>query len=122
MATNEKGTVEAIKRAILRRFPEAVVYKIHGGQYQEAGIPDLVACVNGRFVAIEAKFKRPGESPERARQKVTARQQYQLDRLQQAGAVVGVAISAEDAHRILDQIYKSKERKEKRNVTSDNKH
>lgn len=104
MTTSEKGVVEAIKKAVLRHYPNAVVYKIHGGQYQEAGIPDLVMCVNGRFVAIEAKFKRPGESPERARSKVTVRQQYQLDRLREAGAIVGVAISAEDAIEILEEL------------------
>lgn len=30
-------------------------YKVWGGGYQKAGIPDIVACVNGVFVAIELK-------------------------------------------------------------------
>ena len=29
--------------------------KIWGGGYQKAGIPDILACVNGYFVAIELK-------------------------------------------------------------------
>ena len=29
--------------------------KIWGGGFQKAGIPDILACVNGRFVAIEIK-------------------------------------------------------------------
>lgn len=29
--------------------------KVWGGGYQRAGIPDILACVNGHFVAIELK-------------------------------------------------------------------
>jgi Holliday junction resolvase len=29
--------------------------KIWGGGFQKAGIPDILACVNGHFVAIELK-------------------------------------------------------------------
>lgn len=29
--------------------------KIWGGGFQKAGIPDIIACVNGHFVAIEIK-------------------------------------------------------------------
>lgn len=31
------------------------------GIYAQAGVPDIIACVKGRFVAIEVK--RPGEKP-----------------------------------------------------------
>lgn len=31
------------------------------GIYAQAGIPDIIACIKGRFVAIEVK--RPGEKP-----------------------------------------------------------
>lgn len=30
-------------------------FKVWGGGYQRSGIPDLIACVNGIFVAIELK-------------------------------------------------------------------
>ncbi len=29
--------------------------KIWGGGYQRSGIPDILACINGRFVALELK-------------------------------------------------------------------
>lgn len=29
--------------------------KIWGGGFQRAGIPDILACINGKFVAIELK-------------------------------------------------------------------
>lgn len=37
--------------------------KIWGGGYQKAGIPDLICCIKGRFIAIEVKASngRPSE-------------------------------------------------------------
>lgn len=37
--------------------------KIWGGGFQKSGIPDLIACINGRFVSIELKASngRPSE-------------------------------------------------------------
>ena len=29
--------------------------KIWGGGFQKSGIPDLIACINGRFVSVELK-------------------------------------------------------------------
>jgi Holliday junction resolvase len=31
------------------------------GIYAQAGVPDIIACINGKFVAIEVK--RPGQKP-----------------------------------------------------------
>jgi RecB family endonuclease NucS len=33
----------------------AYYLKVHGSMYQPAGTPDILACINGRFVAIEVK-------------------------------------------------------------------
>ena len=30
-------------------------FKVHGELYMRAGIPDIIACVKGRFVGIECK-------------------------------------------------------------------
>lgn len=38
--------------------------KIHGGPYQDAGTPDLLACYKGRFIAIEVKTARGVVRPE----------------------------------------------------------
>ena len=32
-------------------------FKVHGSSFMLPGIPDIVACVNGRFVGIEVKNK-----------------------------------------------------------------
>ena len=35
--------------------PRCFAWKEHGGMYGTAGIPDIIACVDGRFYAFEVK-------------------------------------------------------------------
>jgi hypothetical protein len=39
----------------LKTVPESFSWKQHGGQYGTAGLPDIVCCIKGRFVAFEVK-------------------------------------------------------------------
>ena len=50
----EKNIVIAIKR-YLKTVPNCFFWKEHGEMYGTAGIPDLIICLNGRFVAFEVK-------------------------------------------------------------------
>lgn len=50
----------------------AFVAKYHGNEYSLAGMPDIIACFNGRFIAIEVK-KDEHEEPRRLQQAVMAR-------------------------------------------------
>jgi hypothetical protein len=50
----EKDIVSAIMR-YLRTIPHCFCWKQHGGLYGTSGLPDVVACINGRFVAFEVK-------------------------------------------------------------------
>lgn len=60
---------------------------IPGGAYGDNGAPDLVACINGRFVAIEAKAGQGEQSPwQKLRQK----------QIENAGGVYIVAYGVED--------------------------
>ena len=89
----EKTIVKSIRRFLDQAYP-GVWYKIHGGPYQEAGIPDIVGVHKGRFCAFEVK------RPKRM-DKVTINQQYQLDRLKKAGAITGVVTSVEEVRSIM---------------------
>lgn len=40
---------------LLKKTPGCFCWKEHGGMYGTAGIPDIIACINGRFVAFEVK-------------------------------------------------------------------
>ena len=50
----EKDIVQSILR-YLKTVPDCFAWKTHGGMYGTAGIPDIVACVEGRFFAFEVK-------------------------------------------------------------------
>lgn len=58
----EYRIVQNIKKLIRTRGGWCV--KIHGGPYQDAGTPDILACYKGRFVAIEVKTSRGVVRPE----------------------------------------------------------
>ena len=50
----EKEIVSAILR-YLKTVPRCFAWKEHGGMYGTAGIPDIIACIDGRFFAFEVK-------------------------------------------------------------------
>jgi len=66
--------------------------KTHGNMFSKAGTPDIVACLNGRFVAIEVK--RPGG-------RVSPLQKAHLKLIRQAGGIAFVAYSLDDLKREL---------------------
>ncbi|MHB1455106.1 MAG: VRR-NUC domain-containing protein [Saccharofermentanales bacterium] len=50
----EKEIVQAILK-YLKTVPHCFCWKEHGGMYGTAGIPDIIACINGLFFAFEVK-------------------------------------------------------------------
>lgn len=39
----------------LNSLPDTWFFKVWGGGFQRSGIPDLIVCINGVFIAIELK-------------------------------------------------------------------
>ncbi|GHU58889.1 hypothetical protein FACS1894133_4520 [Clostridia bacterium] len=50
----EKNIVAAIMR-YLKSVPECFAWKQHGGRYGTAGLPDIIVCLDGKFIAFEVK-------------------------------------------------------------------
>ena len=50
----EKDIVKAIMN-YLKAVPNCFCWKEHGGMYGTAGIPDIIACINGHFYGFEVK-------------------------------------------------------------------
>lgn len=63
-------------------------YKVHGGQFQNSGLPDIVGCLQGQFYGIEVK--QPGKV-------ATLLQQVTLNALKDQGAITGVVHSISEA-------------------------
>lgn len=94
---NENAVVAAIGKAIKAQEPSAYILKIHGGQYQESGIPDLLVCVDGLEIGIEVKHQKPGESQRHALDRTTLKQRLHIRRIIEAGGMAGVAMDVDEA-------------------------
>lgn len=70
-------------------------FKVHGSIYQPAGIPDILACINGKFVAVEVKRTKGGI--------VSALQKAQIEKIKENGGIAGVANSIEEFLEILKE-------------------
>lgn len=72
----------------------AFVFKVHGGPFQRAGLPDVLACVKGLYVAIEVKV--PGETP-------TDLQKITIKDIKKAGGIAFSATSVKQARKKLEK-------------------
>ena len=88
--TKEKSIVKAIKGYL--ESQGFVVFKLHGGPQQQAGLPDLLAIKDGQAYWFECK--RPGE-------KATKIQEYMLGKLREAGCLVAVVSSVDEIREAL---------------------
>ncbi|MGM0238484.1 VRR-NUC domain-containing protein [Enterococcus sp. AZ103] len=91
MSGSEKKVENNIKRYL--DSLNAYYLKVHGSMYQPAGTPDILACVNGRFVAIEVKRPNGGVLSELQKSK--------LKKIENSGGVSIVARSVEDVSEVL---------------------
>ena len=72
--SNEKIFENKIKAFL--KSKGAYFIKTHGDRFSRVGVPDIIACVNGHFVAVEVKAEngKPSEI-----------QLYHLDEIRKAG-------------------------------------
>jgi hypothetical protein len=110
VATNETGLVSEIVRAVHDRFPGSFGFKVHGGPFQVAGLPDLMFCIGGWFIGLEVKFQRPGESVEAALARTTPLQSAQIARIRSAGGVAAVVTSVQQALDLIGRELETRER------------
>lgn len=91
MAQPEARLSRKIMEALRARG--AFVFKVWGSEHMMAGLPDIIGCYRGRFIAVETKM--PGG-------RLSQRQVYVIAKLRAAGARVVVAQSVSEALRVLD--------------------
>jgi hypothetical protein len=72
-------------------------FKIHGGDnpFQEAGIPDILACYRGWFIGLEVK--QPGEEPSPLQRKV-------LNEIERAGGIALVVSTVAEVASLLAKL------------------
>jgi len=71
-------------------------FKVAGGPMQQRGVPDIICCVNGSFVALEVK--RPGMG------RLTELQALTIERIRDAGGVAEMVTSVEEAAAVIEEV------------------
>lgn len=90
----EKEIVSSILR-YLKSVPGCFAWKEHGGMYGTAGIPDIIACIGGRFFAFEVKTKSG---------KLTKLQEITIRRIQEAKGQAYKVTSLSEVKSILEHL------------------
>ena len=90
----ESTIIEKIKK-YLSNIPNLFFWKEHGGQFGTAGIPDIIVCYKGKFIAFECK--RPNCKP-------TLLQYITISKIRNAGGIVVVATSLEDVKNAIESV------------------
>lgn len=88
----EKDIVNAIMK-YLKTVPECFAWKEHGGMYGTAGIPDIIACVSGRFYGFEVKTEKG---------RPTALQEASIRKINAAGGTAAVVRSVAEVRTLLE--------------------
>lgn len=71
-------------------------FKVAGGPMQQRGVPDIICCMGGVFVALEVKRPDVG--------RLTDLQALTIERIRDAGGVAEVVTSVEEAAAVLNGI------------------
>ena len=91
---NEAALVKKI-RGFLATVFDCFFWKEHGGQYGTAGIPDIIVCWHGRFVAFEAKV---------GKNRPTKLQATTIEAIRKAGGTAAVVYSVEDVKAVMSEL------------------
>lgn len=72
-------------------------FKIHGSALMMVGLPDIIACVDGRFVAMETKVPEKRNNTNEAQKRI-----HEL--IRRAGGIAVVVCGVREALGIIDEV------------------
>lgn len=90
----EQTLVDNIKK-YLDSVPNLFYWKEHGGQFGTAGIPDIIVCYKGRFIAFECK---------RNNGKLTILQKITLNKMLKAGGIALVVTDVKQVKEVIENL------------------
>ena len=90
----ESEIISAIKE-YLKTVSNCFYWKEHGGEYGQAGIPDIICCLSGKFIAFEVKTDKG---------KTTVLQEITLRKIRRAGGYAEVVRSVSDVKTIIEKL------------------
>ena len=90
----ESAIISAIQK-YLKTVENCFYWKEHGGMYGQAGIPDIIVCLNGKFIALEVKCEKG---------KVTVLQELTIRKIREAGGTAEAVRSAAEAKAVIERL------------------
>ena len=97
----KEGLIQTwVVKSLEKAFPKLYIFKVGQGQYlSRRGIPDLIACIEGHFIAIEVKTEIG---------KLTRLQEHELMKIKASGglSVVMYGKDEKDMERLIKIIKK----------------
>lgn len=88
MAQAESKLSREIMKAL--RIEGIFCFKVHGSEHMMAGLPDIIACVEGQFLGLETKV--PGKASN-----TSPRQDFVHGQIREAGGTAVVVTSVAEA-------------------------
>ena len=85
---------QKIQSDIVKYLESIGAYVVKVIKATRSGVPDIIACINGLFVAVEVK-KKGG--------RVSSLQWHNIKRIQDKGGIAIVAYSVEDVEKIFKE-------------------
>jgi hypothetical protein len=79
-------------RAYLKSVPGLWFFKEHGGAYGQGGIPDIIVCHGGKFIALEVKTESG---------KLSALQNAAIRQIRAAGGIAETVRSVADVQAVI---------------------
>ncbi|UZQ49906.1 VRR-NUC domain-containing protein [Clostridium kluyveri] len=79
----------------LKSLDNCFCFKEHGGRYGTSGIPDIICCFNGRFIAFEVKTEKG---------RLTKLQEITIQRIKEAKGKAFKVTSLEEVKNILENL------------------
>ncbi len=91
---NESDVTKRILK-YMKTLPHCFCWKEHGGIYGTSGIPDIIACIHGRFIALEVKTQKG---------KTTPLQEAAIRKIRSSGGFAFVVRSVDEAKNAIDNV------------------
>ena len=98
MAGVENIPLESVITKQIQRYLDTLPgwwgFKVQGGSSQMRGVPDIVGCYRGLFVAFEVKRPKVG--------RLSELQKHRIEQIKNAGGLACVVCSVEDVKQALE--------------------
>lgn len=83
----------------LKTEPECFAFKEHGGLYGVSGLPDIICCYKGKFMAFEVKTEKG---------KLSKLQEITIKRINEAGGMAVKVTSLQEVKDVLKGVMPEK--------------